>query len=284
MQFLGRGGNAITYLVNALDGPNRGLFFAAKIFTKVSSAERTRRFIEEASVLQTLSHDAVMAVVDEGYYIGAGTDDWIAYPFLVAEYLPQTLVGFLGARSRLITKIAFAVQLIAGVAYLASRNILHRDIKPQNIFVNGGSCVIGDLGLHKRLDLTAAQDAEREAYITSILPAMAFYYRTPEIVAYHAEGRALDVRSDVFQLGLVLAHLFSGQNPLQTPEAALDPVHLNPITRIGGDYRLRILGLLNSMLTLQVDRRPNAVELVPQWQQLLFDVTDAAARIEGRAF
>ena len=233
MQFIGRGGNAITYLVNALEGPNRGLFFAVKVFTRVSNPERTRRFLDEAAILQTLSHDAVMAVVDEGVHVGAGVGEWIAYPFIVAEYFPQTLVGFLGPRSRLVLKISFAVQLLAGVEYLASRNILHRDIKPQNIFVNGGTCVIGDLGLHKRLDLSAEEDAEREAYIASIIPAMAFYYRTPEIVAYHAESKPLDLRSDVFQIGLVLTHLLSGQNPLHKPEKPLEAVRLFPITRIG---------------------------------------------------
>ena len=84
MQRLGVGGTAETYLMLATEGPLRGQFFALKIFRRLSKPEWRESFLAEVKFLQGCNHPAVMRVFDEGLYLDE-------HPFVVAEYLPDTL-------------------------------------------------------------------------------------------------------------------------------------------------------------------------------------------------
>ena len=66
VQYLGSGGNAITYLANATSGPNKGVAFAIKVFRKLSAPERRDRFLEETKTLFDIDHPAIMRVFDSG--------------------------------------------------------------------------------------------------------------------------------------------------------------------------------------------------------------------------
>lgn len=279
---LGSGGNAVTVLVVGESGPSTGLPFAAKIFRRLSQGDRAKRFSNEISLLEILQHPAIMRTYDSGIYAKAGKDDWIAYPFLVAEYLPQTLTAVMGPRSRIMRKVFYAMQLLSGLNYLADEQIVHRDIKPANIFLKGESAVLGDLGLHKSLRTNAPDVAE--PLLLSGRHAMAANYRTPDLVAYSRKEADLSPKSDVFQLGLVLTEMFTALNPCKRTSDILAPVELWPIGRIAGLYAGRIRLLLSAMLELEQTNRPSAGEALAGWRDLFFELVEPASRLDGTAF
>jgi eukaryotic-like serine/threonine-protein kinase len=137
LQVLGAGGNAVTFLVLATSGPHHGVPFALKVFRKLSKPERRERFLQEIAFLQACEHPSILRVFDRGIVHMAQAE----YPFVVAEYLPQTLDMVIRTeRTSVVVKRSFALQLLSALAYLADLDPpeVHRDIKPQNVFVKGG--------------------------------------------------------------------------------------------------------------------------------------------------
>ncbi len=217
-----------------------------------------------------------MRVFDEGLFLDR-------HPFVVAEYLPGTLGNVLKTRPMMMAKLGYALQMLSALEYLAADaiQVVHRDIKPANVFIKGGSCVLGDFGLMKRLKLPA--DIDREMMKASIGPRMPRGYRTPDIVDYLKGGPPPTEKSDVYQLGLLLAEMFSGANP-QKPMAAGDftePIELRPFF-IEGGLGEPITQLIVPMLYPDPTRRPSAAEVLPQWQDLFLEAANRAHALEGR--
>src|SRR5262245_23704743 len=198
IQHLGTGGNAVTYLVVGSDGPHRGVLFALKVFRKLSEEKRREAFLREVGFLNGCAHPSIMRIFDTGTYRMPMARPPREYPFVLAEYLPTTLAGIIRANTiPMPERISYALQLLSGLAYLAGSNppVVHRDIKPQNIFVKGRSSVLGDFGLMKALD--GKPDGTREVFNESATAGMPFFYRTPDLVGYMKDGDAISAKSDV---------------------------------------------------------------------------------------
>ena len=181
LQRLGVGGTAETYLMLASAGPLRGQLFAVKVFRRLSKPDWRQNFLNEVKFLQGCSHPAVMRVFDEGLYLDA-------HPFVVVEYLPNTLANVLRTAPLMMAKMAYAVQLLSALEYLSlpDNTVVHRDIKPANVFIKGGSCVLGDFGLMKRLSVN--RELDQELLKASVGPRMPRNYRTPDFVEYYKGG------------------------------------------------------------------------------------------------
>src|SRR5262249_34043656 len=163
---------------------------------------------------------AIMRVFDEGLfrYRVAGVEN--EYPFVVAEYLPQTLYHVIRTGTADVAqRVTIAVQLLSALSFLEHSvpQAVHRGIKPQNIFVKWRSCVLGDFGLMKLLD--GIDEEDKLVLKESVGPGMPFLYRTPDLVAYARNEAPLTIKTDVFQLGLVLTELFTGRNPAKRTAA-----------------------------------------------------------------
>jgi serine/threonine protein kinase len=172
------------------------------------------------------------------------------YPFVIVDYLPQTLDRLISATTTTAERVSYTLQLLSALAYLDHHNppVVHRDVKPKNIFVKGRSCVLGDFGLMKFLNEDDGID--REIYREAVGPGMPYSHRSPDLVAY-AKGEAeLTTKSDVFQLGLVVAEMFTGMNPSEPPKSILDPVVLRQLEQpnISGPLGLAIHKLIEQML------------------------------------
>src|ERR1700758_1315148 len=98
LQRLGVGGTAETYLMLAAAGPLRGQLFAVKIFRRLSKPDWRQNFLAEVKFLQRCDHPAVMRVFDEGLYLDE-------HPFVVVEYLPNTLSDVLRTAPLMMAKM-----------------------------------------------------------------------------------------------------------------------------------------------------------------------------------
>lgn len=276
LQQLGRGGSAETYLALATSGRHQGHLFAVKVFRRLSRPEWRQSFLREMEFLQTCDHPSVMRVFDDGLY----ADE---HPFMVAEYLPQTLAHRVRSGISIVEKLSYAMQLASAIDYLAKLDpvVVHRDVKPQNIFLKGGACVLGDFGLMKH---QTEESMDREILKESLGPRMPRLYRTPDLVEYLKEGRGLSPLSDTFQLGLVFAELFTGRNPEKMSESFEAPVELEPLSFIPGYLGKPIKELIEMMLQAKPENRPKTGHILAQLRNYFLQAARSVSMLEGRVF
>jgi serine/threonine-protein kinase len=285
VQELGRGGNAVTFLVMQTSGARPGLLYAMKVFYKIAEESRNIQFVQEIDFLKSCSHPSVMEVSDTGTF-RARTDsgEFLYFPYVVAEYLPTTLNDIIReGRATFVEKVVFVIQLLSALDYIGSLEppVIHRDIKPQNIFIKGQSCVLGDFGLMKRFDRD--YEGDDSLFKATSLPGMPYYYRSPDLVAYAKGGYRLTPASDIFQLGLVAAHLFTGRNPCVRPRDIMDNVELEPLGSVPGKQSAGVAKLIERMLTLDPRQRPNARQLLDPWQGVFWEASQRSIDLEGWA-
>jgi serine/threonine protein kinase len=232
--------------------------FAVKVFTPDSREKEDwkQAFMREVHVLRDCNRPAIVKVFDEGV-LGDGR------PFFVMEYLPDTLFTKAASLNDP-AKVSVVMQLLSALDYLSRRDpyVVHRDIKPKNIFLKAGTCVLGDFGLVFQ-DVTSAARGQPEG----VIPAMAQMYRAPELVEYHVSGKKPPPASDVFQLGLVACELFTGKNPLRHG-GPKTPVQLDPLPDLSGPIGATIKARLEEMIVIKTDDRLPANLLLPRWLDL----------------
>ena len=227
---LGAGGMGEVY--RARD-PRLGRDVAIKVITSDSepSAERLRRFMDEARAVGALNHPNILAVFDVG---SDGGLPYVVFELLEGETLRTRLLeGPLPHRNA----VEYAVQVCQGLAASHEKGILHRDLKPENLFLTGdGRVKILDFGLAKLVGgLDESDGTVDKTTRTATHPGLqigTLIYMSPEQV----RGRPADRRSDIFALGVVLHEMLSGSPPFRrgsdadTIAAILneDPPELSP--------------------------------------------------------
>jgi len=281
IQHLGTGGNAVTFLVLSTSGLNNGSLFALKIFQRVSDQDRLKKFYAEIDFLEQCDHPSIMRVYDSGEFLA----NTLSHPFVVMEYLPNQLHAVMRRDELDITaKVSLATQLISALAYLDQLNpkIIHRDIKPQNIFIKGKTCVLGDFGLMKVCS-DQSIDAETDRNDMKSYMGFPFYYRTPDLISYTKGEIDLTTSSDIFQLGLVLSELFTRRNPCIAPKNKLDPVTIERVGSIPGELGGLIFSALKGMLEMDYRRRDSVGSLLDKWNGVFEVAVQKAHALNGKA-
>lgn len=258
LEFLGSGANAFAYRCLCTSGQNRGIEFVIKIQYNLSTEIRRERFLREAAFLNNCNHPAILTQFDFGTFVTAQNQ----FPFIVTNYMPETLGDRIKTDIPFDLKVRFSCQLLSAVAFLQSQGIIHRDIKPNNIFISNDNVVLGDFGLIKKVSSESSIatnddiDLVNETVLTSLegYVAMARYYRTPELVNYANKIAPLYLESDVFQLGLVLTELFAGKNPLRPVADLHAPIELDNIGFVSAPHHG---GVIHDTLAqmLQIDHK-----------------------------
>jgi len=154
------------------------------------------RFTQEAKALGGLNHPSIITVFE------FGDEKGIAY--LAMEYLEgKELRDLISARKLdLAAAVDIAAQVCDGLAFAHSRGVVHRDIKPGNVMViEGNRAKIMDFGIAR----VRKSDLKTQTGMMLGSPR----YMSPEQIL----GRAVDARSDIFSLGLVLYEMLAGTPP-----------------------------------------------------------------------
>jgi serine/threonine-protein kinase len=196
------GGGATSTVFTARDQRSDRLVALKMIAADLEDEPETReRFMREASVTAQLQHPHVVSVLDVGEDRGR--------PYMAMELLSgKPLREHLDQASplTLVQKLDLMIDLCDGLQAAHDRGIVHRDIKPTNLFVsNDGGLKILDFGL-------ARQNA-------STLTANGQIVGTPDFMSpEQAEGRKADARSDVFSAAAVSYFILTGRAPFARPD------------------------------------------------------------------
>ena len=199
---LGAGGMGEVY--RARD-PRLGRDVALKVLpTESSDPDRVRRFEQEARAVAALRHPHILAVYDVGSHAGQ--------PYIVLELLEgETLRQRLSHGPLPVSKvIELGVQICQGLAAAHAHGLVHRDLKPDNLFLaREGGVKILDFGLAKLHELPEGGSDEQP---TATATDRGVWLGTPGYVSpEQLRGAGASARSDVFALGAVLYEMLAGQ-------------------------------------------------------------------------
>jgi serine/threonine protein kinase len=226
---IGEGGMGVVY--RALD-PRLDRQVAIKLLPADSAADQQarERLRNEAMAAAALDHPYICKIFEIGEYSDS--------LFLVMEYIAgKTLDRRLrDGRMPLPETLRLAGEIAEALQEAHERRILHRDLKPSNIMLTQqGHVKIMDFGLAKRLAYLPREDDATLDITSPELTAPGTILGTPDYMSpEQVKGLPLDIRSDLFSFGVVLAemagarHPFRKQSTIETFSAVLrDPPDLN---------------------------------------------------------
>jgi serine/threonine protein kinase len=226
LEFLGAGGMGEVYKVRdtRLDRAAAVKFVPQAFATDPSALERFQR---EARAASALNHPRICTIYDSGDHQGR--------PYFVMEFLEgQSLKDSMdGKRVPVPQLLDFAAQICDALQAAHAKGIVHRDIKPANIFVTaGGQIKILDFGLAKRVTephstVTATVRKVERAGAPTALSRPGGLMGTPAYLSpEQARGEEVDVRTDIFSLGVVLYEMATGRPTFrgETSEATIDSI------------------------------------------------------------
>ncbi|MGC2576100.1 MAG: serine/threonine-protein kinase, partial [Terrimicrobiaceae bacterium] len=215
---LGRGAMGVTY--KAFDVDLRCPVTLKVISEKYLGDETARlRFVREARAAASVRHPNVASV----FHLGRrGRDYFYAMEFVEGETLESFLKRSGGLEIK--TALDIATQVTAGLAAVHKQNLVHRDIKPSNIMVNfeeegAVNAKIIDLGLAKAVNQPGSQ---------TTISAFGHFAGTPEYASPEQFGGVgVDIRSDLYSLGVLLWKMVTGNSLFRGAPAELMHQHLH---------------------------------------------------------
>ena len=208
---VGKGGMGVVY--NGYE-PKLTRYVALKVLSRQYADDPTfvSRFWQEAKAAANLEHPHILPVYAYGEQ---DRFHYIAMQLVREGSLAQLLRG----EPLLLKQIGHIVsQLSRALDYAHSQNVIHRDVKPDNILISRHSgCLLTDFGIAKLLEATTHHT---QTGISLGTPA----YMSPEQIRGDAN---LDGRSDIYSLGIVLYEMATGRIPFQGTMQAIQMQHIN---------------------------------------------------------
>jgi hypothetical protein len=268
-RFAGRGGMGTVY--RALDRVS-GSRVALKVLAR--RGQDDDRFAQEARVLSQLTHPAIVC------YVAHGTTS-LGQPFLAMEWLNGEDLAARLARAPLTAFESLAVvrRIAAGLSAAHARGVVHRDVKPSNVFLVDGEperAKLLDFGI-VRLTLSAKGAVSAPMTRTGTVLGTVGYMSPEQAIA----DRDLDARTDVFALGCMLYECLTGAPAFRGAHvvAVLAKVLREEAPRIRQlrpELSPRLDDLVARMLSKEKARRPGDGAAVLRELEALDDIVDSA--------
>jgi len=222
-QRIGQGGHAVVFLATQ-ESLHRHV--ALKVLqpqgTMSSNDDFLARFQREAGVIAKFNHVNIMPIYDYGEQDGLA---YLIMPYCTGGSL-QDLLARRGALS-LRDTLTYMDQAASALDYAHQHRVIHRDIKPANFLLQSdGRLVLADFGIaHLMIESIAG----------SALTGMGLLLGTPEYMAPEMiRGKPVDLRADIYELGIVLYQMLSGSLPFQShsPYATMVKHLTDPVPRL----------------------------------------------------
>ena len=255
---IGEGGSAQVYKVW-----HEGLEVvrAVKVLKKYNTTEARERFLTEAKILADIRHPNIVEIHNIGYFNQQ-------IPFIEMEYVEGVSIKTLLSQSQklpLTVALSIAYYLCQALHYAHTkdytlygkvyRGLIHRDIKPDNIFISKD-------GIVKLMDFGIARPSEVSLHTVGAKIMGTLVYLSPEQLS----GATLDHRSDIFSLGTVLYETISGRRAF--PQKTLSEIVqkktkgiYQPITETNVAIPPQLSGIINKSMALEAaDRYPSMAD------------------------
>src|SRR5437763_1256051 len=174
---------------------------ALKILHDQYSADQefVERFKREARAVARLSHPNIVTVIDRGEDEG---HQFIVFEYIDGENLKELIVR--NGRLSVNDALELGLQVARALAFAHDQGLVHRDVKPQNVLLNGdGRAKVTDFGIARSLDVDGFTQAGTVLGTSD--------YIAPE----QASGQSVDSQTDVYSLGVVLYELLAGDVPFR---------------------------------------------------------------------
>jgi len=251
---IGRGGMAVVYRAH---DSHLGRQVAIKVLAEhLSNAVGSERFQREIALMAKLVHPGIVALFDSGE-----TDGRLFYvmPFVPGETLRDRLNR--EKRVPLEDAASWGADIAEALAYAHGLGIIHRDVKPENIFALGGRALLSDFGIAQ---VTDALPHQSQALTTAGTIIGTSAYMSPEQIA---GTEHIDGQSDLYALGCVLYELISGAPPFSAPtQVAMLARHLTeapkPLSQMDVQVSAGMEDIVMRLLSKKPEERPHgAVEV-----------------------
>ena len=257
LEKIGEGGMSEVYKAKC-NKLNR--FVAVKILKKqfADNKDIAQKFKREATAIANLSDANIVNILD----VGTQEDiDYIVMELVTGKTLKE-LINYSG-KLTYNTAIKIALQIAQALDCAHRNNIIHRDIKPQNILVTeNGEVKVTDFGIAK------STDSQTITNTTSIIGSA--HYLSPE----QAKGTYIDFRSDIYSFGIVLYEMVTGRLPFEGDSpvtVALKHLQEEPVPP--KNINSAIPDSLNKLILKAIEKEPikryqNAKEMIQDLQKI----------------
>ncbi|MEM7623312.1 MAG: serine/threonine-protein kinase, partial [Planctomycetota bacterium] len=251
---LGQGGMGVVY--RAVQGAPRRTVALKLIRQHLVNERAVQRFRIETEALARLQHPGIAQL----YEAGVATLPTGEQPYFAMEYIKgRPLMKFVSANGLDITqRLQLFTRITEAVHHAHSRGVVHRDLKPANVLVtDDGQPKIVDFGVARLADveLDVTRAVTEAGQLIGTLP-----YMSPEQVG--GDPDAIDTRTDVYSLGVMLYELLAGRLPYDISRKALAeavrviqevlPESLSSISRV---YRGDVETIVAKALAKEPERR-----------------------------
>ncbi len=284
-ELLGKGGMGTVYRARDVR-LNRRVAIKVLRSDLTSNRDRQKRFLQEARAASAVTHPAIAQIYD--------VDEVEGTTFIAMEYVEGQTISQLIAKRELdlLGSIEIAHQIAEGLSRAHEANIVHRDIKSDNIMVTrDGHAKLLDFGLAKLLDLQEESDivgeiqdlTTRTKAPPKTLPGTILgtaCSMSPE----QARGRQVTQNSDIFSMGIVIYEMVTGELPFKG-ETSLDTMHaiafdeVRPITIVRKNIPPELHRIISRCLRKKPeDRYQNASSLAADLKDLKRDVESGIER------
>ena len=237
LSLLGIGGMAVVFECTDLYTEKT---VAVKILKEelLNDESMVKDFKKEVKSSISMSHPNIMQIYSEGV--------WENRPYLVLEYLKgQTLLDKIEYYTKFTVKEACEImsQLLDAISYTHDHNIIHRDIKPQNIFyLSNGVVKLGDFGIAKN-----EKEAENHGKILGSV-----HFLAPEVLT----EKNFSFASDIYAAGITFFQLVTGVLPFDGTTSEVAEMQVKKECPVPSNYQTSIPKDIDEIILKSVSKNP----------------------------